>query len=135
DLTQSQCQAKLNQMVAQGYQPIRVQAGGAGAAARFAVIFAKTDTPADRVWTATGTQVPELESFDNAVQAFMQTSGVRAGSLAVTRNGRLVLARGYTWAQPGYPTTEPTTLFRIASCSKPLTSIAIFQQIEAGHFQ
>jgi CubicO group peptidase (beta-lactamase class C family) len=30
----------------------------------------------------------------------------------------------------GYPITQPTSLFRIASCSKPLTKIAIHQLVE-----
>lgn len=41
-----------------------------------------------------------------------------------------VLARGYTWAEAGYPQTQPTSLFRIASCSKPLTSIAVHRAIQ-----
>ena len=42
---------------------------------------------------------------------------------------RLVLSRGYTWAEPDYPNIEPTTVFRLASCSKLVTALALHQLI------
>lgn len=132
NLTSSQYQSEFNTWRDAGYYPFRVDAGGVGSGVRFAAIFVQGETPVARQWTTTGTSVPSMATFDAAVQSFMQANNIRAGSLAVTRDCRLVLARGYTWAEPGYPTTQPTSLFRIASCSKPLTAIAIMQLIEAG---
>ena len=40
---------------------------------------------------------------------------MRGASPATTYGIRLVYAKGYTWAEPGYPRTQPETLFRIAS--------------------
>jgi len=113
-----------------GYYPISVQASGSGNSARFAAVWAATDLPQARQWSTSGQQVPALASFDTWVQNWMQSTGTRAATLAIAKDKKLVLARGYTWAEPGYPQTQPTSLFRIASCTKPLTSIAIHQEIQ-----
>ena len=39
-------------------------------------------------------------------------------SVAVARAGAMVANRGYTWAEPGYPMTQPDTLFRVASVTQ-----------------
>src|SRR5690606_32025799 len=67
---------------------------------------------------------------DAWVKSWMQKQNGRAAALAVVKDARLVLARGYTLAEPGYPITQPTSLFRIASCNKPLTSIAVHRHYE-----
>ncbi|MFO1052462.1 MAG: serine hydrolase [Planctomycetota bacterium] len=129
DMTSATYQTTFNSNNSAGRYPICVQAGGVGSAARFAAIFASSETVLGRSFTVTGTAVPELAAFDDYVQQLMQGDAVRAASLAVVKDGRLVLARGYTWAESGYPITQPTSLFRIASASKPLTSIAIHQHM------
>lgn len=131
ELSPSAYQAEFDKQTAQGLFPICVQASGQGGQVRFAAIFAQTDLPLSRKFTITGPSSPELNAFDVTVAALMKASGTRSGSVAVTRNGKLVMAHGYTWAEPTYPLTQPTSLFRIASCSKPLTSIAVHQLIEA----
>jgi CubicO group peptidase (beta-lactamase class C family) len=59
---------------------------------------------------------------------------IRAGSLAIARNGKLVYAKGFTWAESGYPVTQATTRFRYASVSKAMTSIAMMQLLQKGSF-
>jgi len=83
-----------------------------------------------RVWQQTGPAVPELSVFDETMKDFMVSHKISAGSLAITYNGRLVFARGYTWSKADSPATEPTSLFRIASLSKPITSAGILKLIE-----
>jgi CubicO group peptidase (beta-lactamase class C family) len=61
---------------------------------------------------------------------FMTTRKVSAASLAITYKSRLVFARGYTWSKAASQTTEPTSLFRIASLSKPITAAGIFKLVE-----
>ena len=85
-----------------------------------------------RVWRQTGPEVFELSVFDETMKEFMVSNKVSAGSLAITYQGRLVFARGYTWSKADSPATEPTSLFRIASLSKPITSAGIFKLIEDG---
>jgi CubicO group peptidase (beta-lactamase class C family) len=130
NMTSQQYQQEFNTWTAQGMFPVYVQAGGVGSATRFAALFATRDTPYERKFTITGPAVPPLAEVDAKVEAFMKDNGTRATGVAVTRGGRLVFARGYTWGEPDYPVTEPTSMFRVASCSKPITSIAIHQLIE-----
>ena len=47
-------------------------------------------------WTVTGKSVPQLAVFDNAMQTIMANHNIPNGKMAVTYQGRLVLARGYT---------------------------------------
>jgi CubicO group peptidase (beta-lactamase class C family) len=61
---------------------------------------------------------------------FMVSRKISAGALAITYNSRLVFARGYTWSKADTPATEPTSLFRIASLSKPITSAGILKLVE-----
>lgn len=110
--------------------PISVQGSGSGANRRFAAVWAPTDLPPAPAFTKTGVVVPQFAPFDTWVQNWMNENETRAASLAIVRDGRLVYARGYTRALPGYPITQPTSLFEVASCSKPITSIAMHQHFE-----
>lgn len=83
-------------------------------------------------WTVGGTALAGLGSFDATVKSFMQARNIPCGSLAVTRGGKLVLARGYTWSDNTKLLTQPTSLFRIASLSKPFTATAILRLVQDG---
>ncbi|MFC4009259.1 serine hydrolase domain-containing protein [Nonomuraea purpurea] len=80
--------------------------------------------------TITGTAVSTLKSFDSAMTTFMTERGITNGQLAVARGGKLMLARGYT--SGGSVTTQPTSLFRIASVSKHITATAIMRLVQEG---
>ncbi len=84
----------------------------------------------ERVWRQTGPEVPALSAFDETMKEFMASREISAGALAITYRGRLVVARGYTWAKVDSPAIEPTSLFRIASLSKPITSAAVLKLVE-----
>lgn len=75
-----------------------------------------------------------LAAFDSAVESYMKEPArtIPGGSLAVTRNGELVLARGYSWITDLETPVEPTSLFRMASISKTLTGAAIALLAEEG---
>ena len=87
---------------------------------------------AQQQWTATGVTVPELASIDDAARDFMQEWEVPGSAMALSYQGRLMFARGYTWDDPVVEPVQPTSLFRIASMSKPITSVAIHMLIERG---
>ena len=132
NLTTNQYETQVASSTREGYYPLLVQGGGTGTDTRFAAIFVKQAQPASRRWTVTGKTIPVLAAFDTIMQRFMQQHAIRGGSLAIARQGRLILTRAYTWAEADYPITQPTSLFRTASCTKPFTSIAIHQLIERG---
>ncbi len=124
-------QNAFNQRVAQGYFPASVHAAGnSDGSAVFSAIFTKHEAPLPKRWVATGAAIPSLALFDEQVQGYMQRHNIRGGSLAIAKGPKLVYARGFTWAEPGYPITQPTDMFRIGSCSKLLTSILIHQLIQ-----
>jgi len=76
--------------------------------------------------------MPPIAQMDAYVVALMQHYGIRAGSLAITKNGKLLLSHAYTWAQPDYPKTTHTTAFRLGSVSKLLCYIAVMQLWDQG---
>ncbi len=114
-----------------GLQPVSLQAAGADAGrAKFAVVFASRAEPVPRVWKVTGPVVNAR--IDEAMKSIMTKAMIRQASLAIVQGTRLVYARGYTYCEPDWPLTEPTTTFRLASVSKTVAALAIYQLMEAG---
>lgn len=76
---------------------------------------------------------PGLEAFDALMLRTLRDHELVGGSLAVAKNGRLVLARGYGFADRrlGEP-VHPDTLFSVASVTKPFTSAAVLRLVEDG---
>lgn len=79
----------------------------------------------------TGPAAPGMESYDRIIPAFMAKYKVPGGAVAVVKDGRLVFAHGYGYANTAasYP-VQPYSLFRIASVSKPITAVAILKLVE-----
>jgi len=83
--------------------------------------------------SVTGKADPDLAPFDRLMTSFVRENGVPGAALAVTRNGRLVYARGFGYADRETKSpVHPNSLFRIASVSKPLTAAAVLQLVERG---
>ena len=78
-----------------------------------------------RNWTVTGEAFVGSLEIDRVAMRFMQAHSIRAMSIAIAREGVLTGNRGYTWAEPEYPITQPDTRFRIASVAKVFTCAAI----------
>jgi CubicO group peptidase (beta-lactamase class C family) len=74
-----------------------------------------------------------LARFDEIVEEILQEHRIAGASLAIAKDGRLVLARGYGLADVNTrkPVT-PETLFSTASVSKPITAVAILKLVEEG---
>lgn len=132
-MSASDYQTEFNQQIAQGFFPVCVGAGGTGSSILYAATFAKQTTPEPRSFTATGSPVAVVSGIDTIVQNFMETYGVRAGQVGVMRNGSLVYSRGFTWGEGGYRVTQPTSMMRIASCSKAYAAAAIDALVNARH--
>jgi len=75
----------------------------------------------------------DMEQVDNLVRTFMSKNTVPGLSLAVTKNGKLVYAKGYGFSDKETGDKVSTaTRFRISSISKSITSAAILKLIEGG---
>ncbi len=69
---------------------------------------------------ASGIHAPGMVSFDNIISNLMKEWRIPGGAVAVAKNGRLVLARGYGMTDSQLKAhVMPTSLFRIASISNP----------------
>lgn len=78
----------------------------------------------------TGEQHQEMAAVG---RKFMDQFFAPALSVAIVRNGAFVFERPFGMADKDVQLqTSPTTLFRIASVTKPFTSVAIFTLIEQG---
>jgi len=81
----------------------------------------------------TGLFVQQLADFDTAMINLMNQFNVPGGELAITYQGRLVYNRGFGYADNSTHTlVEPNSIFRLASVSKPVTSVAIMKLYEQG---
>ncbi|GAB5407701.1 MAG: hypothetical protein BalsKO_00660 [Balneolaceae bacterium] len=82
-------------------------------------------------YAQTGVEVPELENVDQDFQQFMKDWNVPGASISVVRQGKLVYSRGFGFADTtSKELVQPDHLFRIASISKSITSIALMTLIE-----
>ncbi|HUP79782.1 MAG TPA: serine hydrolase [Pirellula sp.] len=77
--------------------------------------------------------VSSLADLDRVIQEFMTKHEVPGASIAVTEDSKIVYSKGFGFAdsETQLP-VQPTSLFRIASLSKPITAVAILQLVEQG---
>jgi N-acyl-D-amino-acid deacylase len=74
-----------------------------------------------------------MVSYDQLASTLLTKYQIPGGALAVTRNGRLVFARGYGVANKATgELVQPDSRFRIASLSKPVTSAAVLLLVQRG---
>ncbi len=81
----------------------------------------------------TGTTLTGLHPFDREMISLIDKWEIPGASLAVSYKGRLVLARGYGFADRANQTpAQPTTLYRLGSLAKPMTAVATLLLVENG---
>lgn len=131
-LTLTQMQAAISSRRPSGAYPVCLQQRDTGAAARWSAIFASRDLVPARTLTRTGLTSLPLAGFDTLLEDHMRTHGIRSSAIAITKHGRLVHARGFTLAEPGAAATQPTSMFRIASCTKVLTGLMTNLLVQQG---
>jgi len=79
--------------------------------------------------------IPQMEAFlDGLMAAQMPARSVPAVTLSVVRNGEIIFAKGYGFADRAQrtPVTADRTLFRPGSISKLFTWTAVMQLVEQG---
>jgi CubicO group peptidase (beta-lactamase class C family) len=124
-------QREFDTIVPQGFLPVSVQAGGIDGGARFAAVFARSDARQLLTWRAPTGPIA-VPAIDDVIRQAMQRHRIRGAALALVRDSRLIYARGYALAEPGYPAVEPTTFFRQASVSKTILALAVHRLIQDG---
>jgi N-acyl-D-amino-acid deacylase len=79
----------------------------------------------------TGDSNPRTAAYDEMMAAFMAKYRPPGAALAVTKDGRLVYARGFGYADTQRKdVVQPSSLFRIASLTKPFTATAVMQLMQ-----
>jgi hypothetical protein len=96
----------------------------------FSAIFVENDTVRPRVWNATGLEGGTQIAAN--VRGAMIGRIIRQAAVAIVYKERLLHARGFNMAERDWPQAEPTTRFRLASCSKTITALAALRLIEGG---
>src|SRR3954469_5179765 len=85
------------------------------------------------IFAQTGIPAGSMSPCDTQMYAFLSKYQIPGATLAIAKNGKLVYMRAFGTAdQAGTELTRPDHMFRIASISKPIMSIAIMQLIESG---
>ena len=96
-------------------------------------ISTPVSTPTQQEVPISGTAVPGMKSYDQVIPDFMRKYSIPGGAVAVMRDGRLIYARGFGYADVESKTpVQPDALFRIASVSKTITAAAIMKLVEEG---
>jgi len=106
------------------YNLVGAAAAGMAAFPLRAALFAQSDD---------GLTGRERGEMGRLVAEFKRTFSVPACSIAIARNGQFVYDRAFGMMDRSKALqTEQSTMFRIASVTKPITSVTIFSLIEQG---
>lgn len=114
-------QDEFDRLYYQGYRPIWVNGYTVGNKDNYAGIW----TCADPFKSS------DLDAVDALVKKYMDDNDVPGLSFAISRNGKLVLAKTYGYAdKEAGERVAPRHRFRVASVSKPITSVATMRLIQ-----
>jgi CubicO group peptidase (beta-lactamase class C family) len=115
------------------YWPISVDEFSTNDGRRYNSVWVQYDPDRDEHTTyAPGDDPTYFQTLDDTMLGYMEKRDIPGGALAVTKDGRLVMERGYTWEPDGTAYVSPDAKFRLASVSKPLTSAAVVRLMEAA---
>ncbi len=90
-------------------------------------------SPVEDDFPVLGDAFTSLIAIDTAMKAILKEHAFPGASLAIAREGRLLFARAYGYAdREQNRVASPHDLFRIASISKPITAVAILKLVEQG---
>jgi len=116
-----QYQDEFDREFYQGYRPVWVNGTTSGANDVYAAIWEAKDT----------FRSTDMQKVDAAVKKFMTDYNVPGLSFSIAKDGRLVLVKTYGYANKETgEAVAPRHRFRIASVSKPITSITIMKLYE-----
>jgi len=121
-MTSAQYQSEFNNLLYSGYRLVQVDGYYVGGVARYAAI-----------WHSEGISPGSISAIDTKIKAYMSKHSIPGMSIAVSRDERLVFAKGYGVANKDTgATVDPSHRFRIASISKPVTAVAVMDLVEDG---
>jgi CubicO group peptidase (beta-lactamase class C family) len=123
-MTSSEYQGQFDNNYYQGYMLKTISGYDLGTSDRYAAL-----------WENDVMSSTDLATIDTSINAYISKYSVPGLSVAITKDDRLVFAKGYGLAdQAANTAVTPTSLFRIMSISKSLTATAIMTLVQQGHF-
>ena len=81
-----------------------------------------------------GLSAERLDRLEDVVQGYVDDGAIGGAVTLVARKGGQAHLKAYGLAEPGSPMT-PDAIFRIASMTKPITSVAVMMLYEEGLFK
>ena len=76
---------------------------------------------------------PDVAAANSAMAAIVRDAGAPGGGLAVAANGRLIDVQGFGFANVAARVpVGRDTMFALASCSKPITAMAVMKLVDDG---
>lgn len=120
-----------------GRFPVSIGTEVVDGAVRYTAIFQQSDDVLPRTYRQRGpgavplnaANLAKASKIDEWMESYVKAHAQRGVAVAVVEGTRLVFTRGYGYAEAGYPKTEPTTVFRLASVSKTFTAIAAWKAL------
>jgi CubicO group peptidase (beta-lactamase class C family) len=96
-------------------------------------VFAHAQSLASRPAGQEGLSTDRLAALDRRFQAGVEAGEIPGAVVMIARNGHLIYERAFGFASRADRTPMTTgTLFRLASMTKPVTSVATMQLAEQG---
>jgi N-acyl-D-amino-acid deacylase len=128
-ITPDQLAAEIETERKDGFRPRTASLYTSEGRRQYGVIWEKL--PGDL--PVSGAAQAKLAPFDKAMQSHLRKNHVRGGVLAVSKNGRLALSRGYGFLDAEERAPMPAdAMLRVASVTKPVTAMAIRKLIRDG---
>lgn len=78
---------------------------------------------------------PDFAAIDSYVEAQMKDIGLPGVAIGIIQGDQIVYVKGYGIADPSGRPVTPQTPFWLASLMKPVTALAVMQQVEAGRIE
>lgn len=114
-------QLQIDNHYYQGFRPICISGHDGGKDAGYAAAFKSIGN-----W-----KYNDIKQFGNNIRDVMKEYNIPGASVAIVKDGKLVYAKGYGWADRKNKTiASASSLFRVASVSKPLTGVSIMKLTE-----
>ncbi len=134
DLTTAECREQDRRLAKAGYHLASISGYRAGNSLRYAAIWMREKpAPLIKDWPMTGEAEPGLQVFDRAMLGVMKERNIPAGTLAVSKDGKLLLSRGYGFSDRARKNPiAPDAPLRLASIGKPITAAAIHKLVRDG---
>jgi len=121
-LSPEEYQLQFDDLRYQGYRPVGISGYSDG----------RNSEQYAAIWRNDAYSFEELSLIDGIVEQARKKWELPAISFAVAKDGRLVFAKAYGFADASGNPVHANSLFRIASLSKPITSAAVLRLIEDG---